>query len=284
MIQGKFVERPADAHVRQRQELLSSCAVLPPPRGTVHTAKADEFPDLATELLLPDLRAAGFAAVRLDTPLDNDRFRAFGDLLGTPMPERDPAVQPFVEDGVILNLVTRHGHTDDANLAPFARNYLSLHSEGSGRALAGQPHYIVLMCVEPGDDVTAARTVLVPMAGVAERLTDAQLATLAGTRYADNDQAPMIARRTDGRIVFSFRDFLDQPLHWTHGGDGTPDDVTDALRALLAAMYAPGAAYGVHWAPNLLIVLDNTFSFHGRTAGATGACATDRHLKRLRVV
>ncbi|WP_437913608.1 TauD/TfdA family dioxygenase [Sorangium sp. So ce302] len=248
-------------------------------------ASAAEFPDAVRERLLRELGERGLVAVQLDEPLSNDRFTTLGSLLGTASPETDPAVLPYVERGVILNLVAEHGRTEDVSLQPFATNPLTLHSEGSGRRAEEQPRYIVLMCRDPGDEGTAAQTVLVPMAAVAEGLSPDALATLEQTRYRRSPDGPWIARRVDGRWVFSFRDFLSQPLEWTHAGHApSADAINGALRDLLASMYAPGAAIRVHWTRGKLVIIDNTFFFHGRTAGRSAGSSRRRHLQRLRIL
>lgn len=284
MLHGSFLEAPTDEHVRRRESLVASRAVHPPPRIGVRTATARELPGRADTLLGPDLRESGLAVVKVDQPLTNEQFRAVGAVLGEAIPESDPTVLPHVEDGTILNLIPEYAQTDDAGRAPFARNFLSLHTESSGRAVAEQPRYIVLMCLSPGDQVTAAQTVLVPMDEVASQLTPRQAAIIANTRYRHNESAPMILRTVGGRAVFSFRDFLSQPLHWTHTGtESDPEQVNEALRTLLVGMYSGDAVVGVHWTPGLLVVLDNTFYFHGRTAASTGDAVRNRHLKRLRI-
>ncbi|MDO0928868.1 TauD/TfdA family dioxygenase [Streptomyces sp. TG1A-8] len=282
-VHGSFRASPSDPHVAPREMLLGNATH---PRGpAVRTlegrpADADHLHREVTE----QLWSRGMAVVQLDQPLPHHRFTALGEFLGTAIPETDPAVQPYVQEGIVLNLRSEHAPTANVSLQPFARNSLSLHSESSGAAVAKQPRYIVLMCVAPGDDTDHARTVLVPMREVARRLPAGTLELLSRTRYRDSPEAPPIARRVDGHWVFSFRDFLDQELRWTHDRPGTdPETVNAALRELLAAMYAPGEAVGVRWRSGLLVVIDNTYHFHGRTAGAAAPPRQQRHLQRLRI-
>ncbi|HEU0298652.1 MAG TPA: TauD/TfdA family dioxygenase [Longimicrobium sp.] len=284
MVEGTYLEQATDPHVPLRGEMLASGTVLPPPAARAVHARAAGFPDGVADALLNDLRASGLGVLQVDEPLSNDRFAALGLLLGTAMPETDPAVQPHVEDGTILNLVTAHGHTQDVSLQPFATNFLTLHTESSARPADEQPRYIVLMCLEAGDNATAAQTVLVPTAAVQRRLPEGDLALLSRTRYRRSHRGPTIVRGVDGRRVFSFRDFMAQPLEWTHEGDAGEEEVNGAVRRLLAAMYAAGGATGVHWSPGMLVVIDNTFFFHGKTAGAAVVSRQRRHLKRLRIL
>jgi hypothetical protein len=284
MIDGTLVELRTDKHIDLRHCLLDGGGVLPEPPSRVRTVTADGPVDSLAEELAAALTESGLAIAQLDRPLTDEQFLRLGRRLGTPMPETDPSVRKFVSDEVILNLRSEHGHTSDAALQPFARNSLTLHSESSARPAAHQPRYIVLMCCDPGDDGSAAQTVLLPMSGVAERMNWESLALLSQTRYRDHEAAPFVVRRIDDRTVFSFRDFSPRPMGWTFLGDDTnPEAINEAFRDLLTSMYDTDA-YGMHWRPGALVIIDNTFFFHGRTAGADSAAGRSRHLKRLRIV
>jgi len=265
--------------------VLERGPVLPAPPVPVVRAPAGGSPEAVHDALAGELRDRGLAVVQLDEPLSSERFAALGSLLGTPMPERDPAVLPHVEREVVLNLVSEHGHITDVALQPFATTFLTLHTESSARRPEDQPRYIVLMCCEPGDAATEAQTVLVPMAAVERRLTEDEIGVLSRTRYRISGDPPAIVRGVGGRRVFSFRDYLPNPLEWTYAGDDHGEQgVNDAVRGLLASMYAANTASGLLWARGTLVVIDNTFYFHGRSAGAPAASAQHRHLKRLRIV
>jgi hypothetical protein len=283
VIDGVFCEQPGDVHVRRRHYLLAGGTALPSPPVAPIMACAGEFPDASAAAVLDELGRRGLAVVRLDEPLSNDRFVALGSMLGTPLPEADPSVQPFVQDRIILNLVSWGDETEDANLQPFATNSLALHSEGSGRPTAEQPRFIILMCCEPGI-ATGAHTVLVPMAEVAKALGTRSRQVLSNTRYRRNRQGPRICREHEGRQVFSFRDFGGTALEWICTGECPADEVNDAIRSLLAAMYQPKAAAGVRWERGMLVIIDNTYFFHGRTAGKAATAIPARHLKRLRII
>ncbi|GAA2836943.1 TauD/TfdA family dioxygenase [Nonomuraea rubra] len=284
MHHGAFTENSTDRHVASRRNLLDSGAILPPPAAPAIHATAAGFLAGPVHDALNCLASTGCAVVRLDEPLTARQFLAFGALLGEAMPEKDPAVLPYVEEEVILNLRREHATTADVSLQPFATNSLSLHTESSGRKAAEQPRYIVLMCVTPGNDPTASQTVLVPMADVQRRIGPEAAATLRQTRYRHSAEGPSLLRTVDGRPVFSFRDFQSQPLQWTHLGQDA-GGVNQAVLGLLAAMYGTSAT-GVHWARGMIVVIDNTFFFHGRTASppAAAASAAPRHLKRLRIM
>lgn len=285
MAEGTFRERGTDPHVGDRGELLAGSADTPVVAATI-IGQAGQAGDgvfaAMTSDLMAELARSGYAVVQLDRPLSHDSFLALGSLLGSPAPETDPAVQRYVQDAVVLDLISEHDRTADVNLQPFATNFLAVHSESSGRPAEAQPRYIVLMCCEPGT-ATAAQTVLIPMAAVAAALTAAQRGVLMGTRYRRNLNGPAILREQDGAPVFSFRDFMDEPLEWACAGEPAADAVNGAIRALLAAMYRPGVASAVRWRSGMIVVIDNTRYFHGRTAGAAAAAGQPRHLKRMRV-
>lgn len=263
MLEGRFVEDPADLHVALRAELLG----------------------VGSRLSQPDERSQGVSVDVRSEPLEDHAFLTLGRDLGTPMPETDPAVQPYVEQEVILNLVTEYAPTDDVSLQPFAANYLTLHTESSARKRAEQPRFIVLMCVEPGDEGANAQTVIVPMHDVAERLSREQLELLCRTRYARPGSDGTLARRDGDCVVFSFRDFAAQELAWTCSDESADaNHVNGAIRALLAAMYAPELALGVRWQRGMIVSIDNARIFHGRTAGNGASSGRPRHLKRLRIL
>ncbi|MET9498127.1 TauD/TfdA family dioxygenase [Streptomyces sp. NPDC006552] len=281
---GSFRTSLSDPHVALRERLLSNATPLPAPTVRRLPGHRSDDADGLHQEISEQLWDRGLAAVQLAEPLPHDRYTELGRFLGTAIPESDPAVQPFVQGGVVLNLRSEHAPTAEVALQPFARNSLSLHSESSGAAVGDQPRYIVLMCAEPGDRSDLAQTVVTPMRAVARRLSPGTLQVLSHTRYRDSPKAPAVARHLDGRWVFSYRDFLDQELRWTHSDPDTdPGTVNAALRDLLTAMYAPDEAVGVSWRRGLLVVIDNTYYFHGRTAGAAAPPRRQRHLQRLRI-
>ncbi|WP_410635025.1 TauD/TfdA family dioxygenase [Amycolatopsis sp. cmx-4-83] len=280
MSKGSYEEKAAPGYARSRHELLDAGRVLPPPFDGVAKTSAPRAADVFA-LVEPMLREHGAGVVLLDEPFADEEFVAFGARLGTATEETDPAVQPFVTGGVILNLLGKNRRTDDVSLQPFAENSLSLHTEGSGRVAVDQPRYIVLMCCHPGPRPTAAQTALVPMEEIFGRLSAGDREVLSRTRYAHLPPGETILREHDGRPVFSFRDFLGGRLDWVNDGGDPPEAVDVALENLHAAMYAPGAR-GVHWQRGLLVVIDNRRHFHGRTAG-TAPAGEPRHLKRLRI-
>ncbi|MGW1061772.1 TauD/TfdA family dioxygenase [Micromonospora rubida] len=281
-LRGSFLERPHDRHIPQRAELLGG-RPLPPPELVPEPVPAGWPVGQVEAVLRCQLTEHGLGLVDLGEPMTSAHLLELGHRFGEIMPETDPAVQPNVEDGRILHLISAEGDTADATRQPFATSALSLHTEGSGRPADGQPRYIVLMCLHAGDDENAAQTVLVPFAGVDERLRQTDREILAHVRY-DRPGVPPIRRRVDGRPVFSFRDFQAETLRWVSDTDQFDAvAVRDALAALLAEMYGGGAARGLQWRRGLLAVLDNTYAFHGRSAAPFHGSTRHRHLKRLRI-
>jgi alpha-ketoglutarate-dependent taurine dioxygenase len=192
-------------------------------------------------------------------------------------------VLPFVQHEFVLDLVAELGFTDDGALQPFASNELFLHSEGSGRPLHEQPRLIILSCVDAGDDSRHSRTVVVAMREVVERVSDKDRAILSRTRYARNHLGPPILRSGSDAPVLSFRDFGQQPLDWSYsGGDASVEEVNQAFRALLEAMYQ-SAATAIEWSPGLVMVIDNRCVLHGRTRGHLTSTRR-RHLMRVRIL
>jgi hypothetical protein len=279
---GSFAQRADHPYIQVRDELLENSLVLAPP--DIPSTEPVTWSQEVAAALLREVQCDGLGIVTLSEPLCDDDFIALGKRLGVIGAETDPAVQPYVDRGVILNLTSGLPRTADVSLQPFSAAPLTLHSEGSGRPLAQQPRYIVLMCCEPGDAAAAAQTVLVPMAAVAHEIGEAAFRILEHTRYYGRRGVPTVARRVDSRPVFSFRDFQYDPLDWQCDATGLVQaDVNDAFCSLLTAIYSPGLATGLTWKRGRLAVVDNTFFFHGRTAGRFGPSAR-RHLRRLRIL
>ena len=277
---GVFVEQRSDRHVALRRQLLttsSSLIDLP-----VSRCASSELLGRLGDDLGQILAADGVICVELDRLLSTVQFLELGARLGTAQPETDDSVAQFVEDAVILNVLSRYEATEDVRIQPFSVGCLNMHSEGSRKTVAYQPRYIVLMCCSPGDEATASLTILAPMVDVRRRLAPETLLVLSRTRYAQNVNGPMIAREFDDRIVFSFRDFGSQPLEWLYeGDDADAERIRGAIEDLLAAIYS-AAAINVPWRSGFLLIIDNWCFFHGKTA-ARGVSDRPRHLKRLRI-
>ncbi|WNV84990.1 TauD/TfdA family dioxygenase [Umezawaea sp. Da 62-37] len=233
------------------------------------------------------LDAFGAVEIDLDRPLTAEEFVFFGALLGRPMPETAPDVRPYVERDVVLNLVAEHGIIADTGLQPFSETALTLHTESSGKPTRDQPRHLVFQCLRAPEPDHGAQTLVVSGTRVHDVLDGAQRDVLEHCRYDADPAGPPILRELSGRPCFSFRDFADQPLRWVHDATDEVDHerVNSAFRALTAALYDVDAVRGIHWRPNTVLVLDNTFGFHGRSAGVGGRTPAERrHLMRLRIL
>jgi Taurine catabolism dioxygenase TauD, TfdA family len=281
---GIFEEQASDAHVGLRNRVLGYRSATTNPAGPTMPCRCriDNFSDEFTRKFKYELRERGLVSIALNEPLPTPQFADFAGQLGAAVPERDPVTAPFVENDIVLNLITRYRATDDVSLQPFSTGFLTLHSESSGRSVSDQPRYIVLMCCEPGDASVAARTMLVSMRDVEAALEPEILLTLSSTRYRGSPDAPTIVRRDHSRYVFSFRDFWRQPLEWSHWGHATEAaTVNYAIRGLLTGLYgAPIQA--IDWTRGLMVIIDNQRYFHGKSE-ARGVSSRPRHLKRLRI-
>ncbi|MCJ9750402.1 TauD/TfdA family dioxygenase [Neorhizobium sp. BETTINA12A] len=284
MLDGRFEERSDDPHVLARLSLLAGDDVLP--EIPVSALEVDTVLTVADvfDPLKEQLDTYGLAHVQFREPPSRDQFRQLGEQLGTLMSETDPTVAPFVEQAVILNLISRFGHGADPTLQPFSSDYLTLHSECSSRPLNDQPRYITLLCLEPGDNPDRAQTVVVPMEAVAAQLPEPILQILMETRYRHCINGPMLARPTTNGLAFSFRDFRAAALDWTTEGKASASEVGAALRLLLHSMYRRDLMSGVCWRRGLMVVIDNCRFFHGRTSGPTMPGNQTRHLIRLRIL
>ncbi|MFF2393285.1 TauD/TfdA family dioxygenase [Nocardia sp. NPDC058114] len=278
---GTFREESTHPHVALRRLRLGHDHGYPFPSTPAHLSSSD--PDAIGRRTRAQLVSQGVALVALDRPMTTSEFIAFGALLGVAQPERSSAVQPYVDEGVILNLVAGRPATSDPDMQPFAANWLSIHTESSRVPAGDQPRFIALLCVAAGLSGQAS-TVLVPMHAVFEALSETDRAILAETRYADSQGSPTFLREERGRPVFSVRDFQGTPLRWEYCGSAatTPAAVNSALTKLFAAMYDCDC-FGVTWRPGLLVVFDNAEYFHGRTAGGRADDRSPRHLRRLRL-
>jgi len=150
--------------------------------------------------------------------------------------------------------------------------------------VSAQVRYLLFQCVVPPPRDGGGQTLLVPMGGVRAQLTDAQASILRSTRHAAFADPPPFLSTFEGREVFAFKDAEGEELPWRHDGEATSvDDVNDALRALLTAIYRREIVTGVEWCEHLLVAFDNTRFLHGRTFGPRLETGAVRHLREVRV-
>ena len=266
----------------RRDRLLSRLTWYPEPAWlTAVRIPADRLPECANQWSAP-LAEQGAVKVLLDRALSNGEFIGLGRTLGELIPEQAPAVRPFVDDDVILNLRTALDATADVDLQPFAENFITLHTESSLQPVAEQPKYLAFTCLVAPEPDSGGQTLLLHMASPADRLDPGDVEVLAQVGYVNGSHP--FCRRVDGRLVFCFRDHGETPLRWRCDAAGLSEDrVNRAIEALLLALYDPSDLAGVHWEPETLVVLDNTFLLHGRSRSPRRAAAMPRHIRRLRI-
>jgi alpha-ketoglutarate-dependent taurine dioxygenase len=267
-----------------RRALLSAAEPLPPPEWLTATAAEAASAGSALAAMVTSADRDGASAVRLDRPLRPAEFLAVGERLGRPIPEGAGAVQRFVRERFILDLVVEFGVTEDVDRQPFSRSPILIHSEGSRRTLPGQPRYLVFNCVSPSQGASGGQTVVVRNDDVLGRLPARCREVLAQVRYAGEGGAPIL-RWEQSRPVLCFRDFGAAPLDWETDQPLPSATVSHALDALLSAIYDPRLLRGLTWTGHELVLLDNRRLLHGRTAipGHEGGAAR-RHLQRLRLL
>jgi len=284
VLSGTFKECTEDGHVVRRRDLLSQFqAPLDVGGPTSSAARFTTVPEVCA-IIRGQLERSGLASFQYEKLPDSSSFRELGEAIGCALPETDPAVQQFVDDGFILNLRSQCGHTQDIQRQPFSTAPIALHSESSGASVERQPRVILFLCIQPGGPKTFAQTIVVPMSEVTSRLAPAHLGILQKTRYKRCEHGPMIARRERHGITFSFRDFSGDSLEWVSEAQGaTEDEVNSSIRALLMEMYDPAIAKGIQWRRGLVIAIDNQRFFHGRAAGSAEPDTQMRHLLRMRL-
>jgi alpha-ketoglutarate-dependent taurine dioxygenase len=243
------------------------------------TMRADDLADGAWRGVLAE---HGAVKIQLDRGLSTEEFMALGEGLGRLIPERAPAVQPFVEAGVVLNLRADLPDTSDVDLQPFAESFITLHTEGSLSALDVQPRYLVFGCLVPPEPGGGGQTLVLPVRPLVERLPAEVVRALLDTRLTDTAGVPVL-RRVGDRLVLCFRDRGEAPLPWEAASADSPGSVNAALASLLLAMYQAPDLAGIHWTARSLVILDNTAVVHGRSRVRPSSGAPHRHIQRLRV-
>jgi len=286
---GTFLEQSTDAHMALRQEVLRRKTWFPtPPWLQTHACSADDVA-ASSAIAAAALDALGAAFLQFDRELSNAELIALAATLGDPLTQPNPRTQPWVDDGVILNLRAEQDETDDQEWGLlFAENYVMLHTELAAKPVAGQPRYVLLCCVEAPQFDDGGQTLLVSMEEVVSRLSRREAGILQRTWPARNPGAPPFLRFEGQRAVFSFKDAEGEQTAWIFDGADdmrvTVGDVNAAIQALLRALYEPAGVMGFHWQPHALAVFDNMRCFHGRTFGQRPTNGRPpRHLRRVRV-
>jgi len=286
-LQGVLREQLDDRHVAGRQKVLRRERWYPaPPCSTPDEVRADDLLDAFARIKV-GVEACGVALLHVDRLLTNAELLSLAGLLGVPQQQSDSRLASYVEDDVILNL--RADHVETAELTwklLFAENYVMMHTELAGRLIPEQVRYLMFQCVAAPVRDHGGQTLLVPMAAVRAHLTDRQATILRSTRHGGYSNPPMFLTAHEGRDVFAVKDAEGEDLPWRYDGvDATvaSADVTDALRALLTAIYDEDEVYGVPWEPLMLGVFDNTRFLHARTFSRRPVYGPPRHLREVRV-
>jgi alpha-ketoglutarate-dependent taurine dioxygenase len=275
---GPLLPSRPDELVEARARVLRQSRWYPAPPHEARTAH--DTTEIDMDVLRDDLQRFGVAVVNVAGPVDNAAFIAFAEQLGQPEPERDPAVQPYVTDRVILDM---RPVTDgsDRNLEPFSPQPLTLHVEGTRRTADSQYRYLVFEYREMPSRDTGGQTLLLPMERLVERLGSA---LDPGRHLAlHNPAAGPIVSEQRGHTLVYYRDPDTDPVNGytdADGFDGT--DAAEFLQVLTRSLYEPADICGLHPRANQLVVLDNTRFLHGRSGQA--APAASRRLRRIRVL
>jgi alpha-ketoglutarate-dependent taurine dioxygenase len=287
-LMGRFVERAADRHVGQRETILRRRRWYPEPNGVYRIQARANGPFGLLPVVREQLTAYGAALLAFDRVLSNRELVRFAEAFGTPLPQPNPRTQPWVDDRVILNLRADFAETADHTWGLlFAENYVMLHTELAARPAEVQPRYVLLQCVEPSPRDMGGQTVLVDMDRVRHSLTDRQAAILKATCRSGDGAGPPFLRHSGDREIFSFKDEAEEGIPWNYERDGQPvvrQEVNDAIRRLLSALYDAANVTGFYWQPGTLGIIDNHRLFHGRTFAPRACADRPRHLRRVRVL
>ena len=239
--------------------------------------------------VVPEVRAAlretGLVRIVLDRPLSTGELLDLADQLGGALPQPGThALSDYVERDLVFNLRQDVGTTNPEDpMTMVSTNPLNLHSEISMRPLALQPRFVLLHCVDPPELDRGGQTVVVPMAGVVDRLSMDQQAILRHVKLRDFPETPPVLRWEGDLPVLCFRDWEMETLAWEYLGpdtDITATQTNEALASILHGMHEPANTWGVHWTPGSVLIWDNWRYFHGRTH-VRSVATRRRHLQRL---
>lgn len=288
MITGTLSSIGSDILTYKRLALLNSDKIFPNPQTDIPKIQTINLEPFIHNYAIERIKRDGLLILQLDQLLSNENFIKIFSKLGTLIPEHplDAVVKQRTEQKYILNILT-NSKKDDINSQPFTVKHLTLHTECSRRKIEDQPKYLVFMCCESGL-LSSAQTLLIKMQSIYNQLTEKDRYILERTSYQTNLQAPPILRKDkQNRNVFSFRDFYPNSLHWSFEDDKhsyTKKDVNEAIMNLLLSLYTPLHCSGITWKKGMIVVIDNTFFFHGKSNSKQIDLVHTRHLKRLRII
>jgi alpha-ketoglutarate-dependent taurine dioxygenase len=281
MLKGQY--QSTDTHVNKFRQHLLIEQQLDLPRAEV--LMPENIQDFANLQLKQYLKENHFCLIKLKKLLTNEEFLAFGTVLGTPIKEfaSDKVVAPYIENEVILNIISNNAVKDNPSSQPFTSRYLTLHTECSRRKAEDQPKYLVFMCCNSGHH-SEAKTIMIPREKVLKALKPEEIAILKHTHYAQD--TPSLIREENDHLIFSFRDFYPEAMNWVYKGkeEKTEEEINEAITSLLLKMYDPQNANGIAWEKGLIMVLDNRYFFHGKQKSNQIELTNTRHIKRLRII
>jgi alpha-ketoglutarate-dependent taurine dioxygenase len=284
---GIFVERGESDYAARRQAVLKRTSWYPSPdKINAQTVSAGDVLGCSA-YVRNALRGTGLAWLELDRALTNKELVGLAEALGRPLKQPNPRTQPWVDEGVILNLRADHEETSDLEWGLlFSKNYVMLHTELAARPVNNQPQYIIFHCIEPPQQDTGGQTILISMENVRNALSKRQASIMSHTRQARYADAPRFLRCCGAREIFAFKDLGGQDVVWCYEGDDrtvTSHEVNNAIATLLDALYRPSGIVGFHWKRWALGIFDNTRYFHGRTFIHGPSERPSRHLRRVRI-
>jgi Taurine catabolism dioxygenase TauD, TfdA family len=284
---GIFVERDEADYAVRRQAVLKRREWYPSPDRTDAQTISDGDVLGCSAYVRTALRASGLAWIELDRALTNKELVELAKALGRPLKQPNPRTQPWVDEGVILNLRADHEETNDLEWGLlFSKNYVMLHTELAARPVKDQPQYIIFHCIEPPQQDAGGQTILISMENIRSALSRRQASIMRQTHHARYADVPRFLRCCGVKEIFAFKDLGGQDLVWRYEGDDrtvTSQEVNAAIAALLSSLYQPSGIIGFHWKRWALGIFDNTRYFHGRTFIHGPSEGPARHLRRVRI-
>ncbi|NOQ71177.1 MAG: hypothetical protein GQ574_04185 [Crocinitomix sp.] len=271
----------------KRFDLLEKKKVLPLPKTLIHNIRSTDLEKFLKGPAVESLKENGLLIIQLDKLLSSDTLLNVCSELGTPIAENptDEVLVPYIEKEVILNVISNNTNGNSAS-QPFTKRHLNLHTECSRRKVVDQPRYLAFMCCDEGE-LSSAQTVLVPMKEVFDKLSEKDKKILKNVRYSSDLQTPPFLRTDrENRNIFSIRDFYPDPMYWSFDDENhayTAADIHESIKILLSHMYSVENTSGITWKNGMLVIVDNTIFFHGKSASDQIDIEKTRHLKRLRI-
>ncbi len=266
-----------DALVRQRRDAVLGERRWYPCRETEVFPLSAERLVSAPGIVRDRVQAIGVALFELSRALRADEFVAVAAALGQPEQETEPSLMDRVTNGVILNLKPNSTGSPSEYNQPFTPRALTYHTEGSRRPLGTAPSYLLFQCVESPVMDRGGQTLIRSIDDTLASLSVAAATVLRGTVLCPESTNSPVIRDRGGRCTLNLRDPAPAEFRWRSSFGR--NEVFRSLSELLRVVYDKGAAVGIPWCRNLLLVLDNHRWLHARTEGHPDR----RHLQRIRI-